>query len=675
MKNLRFKNIILLLVVFVLMFSSCTAQNDNLPNKEQQPNPIGQEEKGEENLPVQKPKGIEDKNASEVDLIPRDVLFADPVRTSPSISPDGSKLVYRLFEDDYDTILVKNLKKDEDEIVVKQPSTAGNYNFFWAGDNKHILILQDSLGDENYHLYASNIETGKIKDLTPFDDVQAMVIEASSKRPDQVLIGLNKDNPAYHDVYRVKISDGSLELLEKNPGNIQGWMIDDNGDVRGALSSNTEGGSDLLVRPSKDGEWRILISWDYESSNNSGPIGFTKDGKSILVLDSRESNAGRLEKIDIETGETSILLEDSTYDVNEILVDDESYEVQAASFIKERKEWTFLNDKTKKTFETISKLNDGDVSLISGSEDDRVWLLAFTSDDKPLSYYIYDSEKDEGTYLFDESPELKDYTLAKTDPITFESRDGLTIHGYITFPPGEKKENLPMILNVHGGPWSRDTWGFDQEVQWMANRGYVVLQVNFRGSSGYGKDFLNAGNKEWGAKMHDDLIDAVDWAVEKGYADTDRIGIYGGSYGGYAALVGATFTPNVFACAVDLFGPSNLVTLLESIPPYWEPILDNYYRRVGNLNTEKDFLESRSPIFKVDQIRIPILIAQGGNDPRVKQSESDQIVKAMEKHKIDVRYLLFPDTGHGFSSPDDRNTFYTAAEKFLAEHLGGRRQK
>ena len=267
------------------------------------------------------------------------------------------------------------------------------------------------------------------------------------------------------------------------------------------------------------------------------------------------------------------MVEDPQYDVYEVLVDDETYEVQAASFIKDRKEWVFFNADTEKAFETISKLNDGDVSFISGSEDDRIWLLAFTSDDEPLSYYIYNREEDVGTHLFDELPELNNYTLAKTEPISFKSRDGLTIHGYITFPPGSKRQDLPMILNVHGGPWSRDTWGFDPEVQWMANRGYVVLQINFRGSSGYGKDFLNAGNKEWGGKMHDDLIDGVNWAIEKGYADPDRIGIYGGSYGGYAALVGASFTPDVFACAVDLFGPSNLVTLLESIPPYWTPIL------------------------------------------------------------------------------------------------------
>ncbi|MGI6372485.1 MAG: S9 family peptidase [Caldicoprobacterales bacterium] len=671
MKLLRLRVVALILVLFIIIMSSCAGERGILPVQVDGIGTDRQGEKIEDHLEDQQVHS----NTGEVELIPREVLFADPVRTSPSISPDGTKLAYRLFEDGYDTILVKYLDQDRDDIPVQQPGTPGNYRFFWAGDNKHILILQDYLGDENYHLYASNIETGRIKDLTPYKDVQAILIGTSIKRPDEVLIALNRDNPANHDVYRVKISSGSLELLERNPGNIQGWMIDDKGDVRGALTSNTDGGSDLLVRDNKDSEWRTLISWDYESSNNSAPLGFTKDGRSMLILDSRESNTGRLIRVDIRTGETTTLVEDPQYDVYEVLVDDETYEVQAASFIKDRKEWVFFNADTEKAFETISKLNDGDVSFISGSEDDRIWLLAFTSDDEPLSYYIYNREEDVGTHLFDELPELNNYTLAKTEPISFKSRDGLTIHGYITFPPGSKRQDLPMILNVHGGPWSRDTWGFDPEVQWMANRGYVVLQINFRGSSGYGKDFLNAGNKEWGGKMHDDLIDGVNWAIEKGYADPDRIGIYGGSYGGYAALVGASFTPDVFACAVDLFGPSNLVTLLESIPPYWTPILDNYYKRVGNLETEKEFLESRSPLFKVDQIKIPVLIAQGGNDPRVKQSESDQIVKAMEEHNLDVRYLLFPNAGHSFSSPDDRITFYTAAEKFLAEHLGGRWQE
>ncbi|NLJ41056.1 MAG: S9 family peptidase [Clostridiales bacterium] len=605
-------------------------------------------------------------------MIPRDILFADPVRTSPAISPDGSKLAYRLFEDGYDTILVRNLQEtNRKETVVRQPDTPGNYRFYWAGDNKHILILQDSLGDEDYHLYASNIETGKIKDLTPYSGVQVMLIDVDGKRPNEVIIALNKDDAAFHDAYRVKIDSGELILLEKNPGNIQGWMTDNNGHVRGALATNSDGGSDLLVQDEKEKQWRTIISWDYESSNNSGPISFADGGRSILAIDSRDSNAGRLVKIDIDTGRSHVIVEDSEFDIEEVLVDDKTYNVSAVSFIKERKEWFFFEDDTMKVFERMKGLNRGDISFIDANENDMIWLFAFISDDKPLSYYIYDRDKDEVVFLFDELPDLDSYVLAKTQPISFSARDGLEINGYITFPPGQGIEELPMVLNVHGGPWSRDVWGFDPEVQWMANRGYIVLQINFRGSSGYGKDFLNAGNKEWGGKMHDDLIDGVNWAVEKGYADPDKVCIYGGSYGGYAALVGAAFTPDVFACGVDLFGPSNLITLLESIPPYWAPILDNYYKRVGNPNTQREFLESRSPLFKVDQIKIPMLIAQGGNDPRVKQSESDQIVKAMERHKIDVRYLLFPDEGHGFSSPDNRNTFYTAAEKFLAEHLGG----
>ncbi|HZJ83734.1 MAG TPA: S9 family peptidase [Clostridia bacterium] len=663
----------LVLLVFALIFSSCTGQKVEITSEADGLKPPHEIDRPREEQ-AKEDNSREEDEQPEAELIPREILFADPIRTSPSISPDGTMLVYRLFEDDFDTLLVRTFGQEK-ETIVTQPQTPGNYRFFWGGDNKHILILQDSMGDENHHLYASNIVTGEIKDLTPYDDVQAIVIDTNSKRPNQVLIGLNKDDVASHDVYRININTGSIELLDKNTGNIQGWMVDHEGDVRGALASNPDGGSDLLVRKDKKDDWRVLISWDYESSNNSGPISFTKDGEDIIVIDSKESNAGRLMKVNIQTGQGEVLFEDPTYDVNEILVDDESYEIQGVSFIKDRKEWILFGDKTKKSFETISQLDDGDVSLIGGSDDDRIWLLAFISDDKPISYYIYDNDRDEGTHLFDELPDINDYTLAKTQPITFESRDGLTIHGYITFPPGVKKENLPMIVNVHGGPWARDVWGFDPEVQWMANRGYISLQINYRGSTGYGKDFINAGNKEWGNKMHDDLIDGVNWAIDKGYTDPDRIGIYGGSYGGYAALVGATFTPDVFACAVDLFGPSNLVTLLESIPPYWGPILNNYYRRVGSLETEKDFLESRSPLFKVDQIKIPVLIAQGGNDPRVKQAESDQIVKAMKEHDLDVRYLLFPDAGHGFSSPDDRNTFYTAAEKFLTEHLGGRQQK
>jgi dipeptidyl aminopeptidase/acylaminoacyl peptidase len=357
------------------------------------------------------------------------------------------------------------------------------------------------------------------------------------------------------------------------------------------------------------------------------------------------------------------------------MVHPDTYEIQAVSFVKERTEWVIFDQSIKEDFEKIKAVDHGDFFILSRDNEDQKWVIGFTRDNGPVPYYAYDRTTKKATFLFDNKPDLKQYELAPMEPVSFKTRDGLTVHGYITFPPGDQKKQLPMVLNVHGGPWSRDTWGYDGEAQWFANRGYICLQVNFRGSTGYGKEFLNASIKEWGGKMHDDLVDAVHWAIKKGYADPKRIAIYGGSYGGYAALVGATFTPDLFSCAVDIVGPSNLITMIKSIPPYWSTLLAIEHKRVGNPDTEEVFLKSRSPLFKVDQIKIPILIGQGANDPRVKQAESEQIVQAMKEKGIDHEYMLFPDEGHGFAKPENRIKFYAHAEKFLAKHLGGRFEK
>jgi dipeptidyl aminopeptidase/acylaminoacyl peptidase len=354
------------------------------------------------------------------------------------------------------------------------------------------------------------------------------------------------------------------------------------------------------------------------------------------------------------------------------MVHPDTYEPQAVSFTKDRQEWKVLDESIKADFDAVTKLDHGDFSVYDRDDADRTWLIGFTKDDGPVSYYAYDREGKKGTFLFVSRPVLQKYTLARMEPISFTSRDGLTIHGYITYPPGKTKTNLPMVLNVHGGPWARDTWGYNGEAQWLANRGYACLQINFRGSTGYGKDFVNISDKEWGGKMHNDLVDGVKWAVDKGIAYPKKIAIYGGSYGGYAALVGATFTPDLFCCAVDIVGPANLVTWITSVPPYWATFRTILYQRIGNPETEEEFLKSRSPLYKVDQIKIPMLIAQGANDPRVPQEESKQIVEALKKNGIDYEYLLFPDEGHGFARPENRLKFYAAAEKFLAKHLGGR---
>ena len=511
-----------------------------------------------------------------------------------------------------------------------------------------------------------------MKDFTPYEEVQVQIIDTNKHFPNELLIGMNKDNPRVHDVYHLDLTTGELNLVAKNPGNIASWLADAELKVRCAVASTAEGGFELMVRESEQSEWEKLLTWDSEDSMTSGPVSFNKDGDALYLIDSRNTNTGRLVRMQIETGDIKVIAEDPQYDAGSVLIHPDSYEVQAVAFTRARTEWIVLDESIKDDFTAIAQLDHGDFYVSDRDNADQTWLISFTKDNGPVSYYSYQLEKKKGTFLFDHMPELNKYALTHMEPISYKARDGLTIHGYMTFPSWKEKKNLPTVLCVHGGPWGRDAWGYDPVAQWFANRGYACLQVNFRGSTGYGKDFVNAGDREWGAKMHDDLIDGVNWAVENGYADPEKVAIFGGSYGGYAALAGATFTPDVFCCAVDIVGPSNLVTLLKSIPPYWSTMLAMFNKRVGNPETEEEFLKSRSPLFKVDQIEIPILIAQGANDPRVKQAESEQIVEAMKKKGLAYEYMLFPDEGHGFARPENRLKFYAAAEKFLAKHLSGR---
>ncbi len=497
------------------------------------------------------------------------------------------------------------------------------------------------------------------------------IIDRNKHFPDELLIAMNKEDERVHDVYHLQLTTGELKLAAKNPGQFIGWVTDADFKVRGAMASNMEGGFDLLVRDTEDSEWKTTISWDSENSLNSGPVAFTLDGKFLIIMDSRNSNAGRLERFEIASGNSEVIIEDPQYDVSNVMIHPDTYEVQAVAFTKARDEWTVLDESIKPDFAAIAKLDRGDFFIYNRDNADDTWLVGFSADNGPIAYYAFDRNTKKGEFLFHHRPELNKYSLVTMEPVSFQSRDGLTIHGYITYPPVKEKKNLPLVLNVHGGPWYRDAWGYNPEAQWLANRGYVCLQVNFRGSTGYGKDFVNAGDKEWGGKMHDDLVDAVNWAVAQGIADPQKVAIYGGSYGGYAALVGAAFTPDLFCCAVDLVGPSNLLSFINSVPPYWSNYLKMMYKRIGNPETEADFLTSRSPLFKVDDIKIPILIAQGANDPRVKQAESEQIVAAMREKGIDHDYLLFPDEGHGFAKPENNLAFYAAAEEFLAKHLGG----
>ncbi len=607
------------------------------------------------------------------ELIPREVLFGNPVKTKPQISPDGQMMAYLAPYNDVLNVWIKTIGKNDDRAITKDDNR-GIHHYAWAHDNKHLLYIQDRDGNENWRLYAVNIKTQSISELTPFEDVTVRIIERNKDYPNELLIALNKRDPKYHDAYHLNLQTGELKLVAENPGDVYWWLADADLRIRGAVLSTPGGGWKFKVRKNEESPWRTLAEWDFENSINNGPIGFTEDGDYVYLLDSRHSNSSRLTKMNLNTGEYQVIAGDSIYDVTSIMMDPDTREIQAVAFAREREEWQALDSSIKDDFAVIRNLHHGDFDIYSRDDKDITWIVGFTADDGPISFYAYNRENQQATFLFYHIPELNDYTLASMESISFTSRDGLTIYGYITFPPDKARENLPMVLRVHGGPFMRDMWGFHSEVQWLANRGYICLQVNYRGSSGYGKAFLNAGNREWGGKIHNDLVDAVNWAVDKGYADPDRVAIYGASFGGYAALVGATFTPDLFCCAIDAFGPGNLVTWIKLIPPYWTGFLANMYKRVGNPETDAEFLRSISPLFKVDRIEIPILIAQGANDVRVKCSESEQIVDELRKKGIDYEYLLFEDEGHGFVKPENKLEFYAAAEEFLAEHLGGRYQ-
>ncbi|GAC1618562.1 MAG: S9 family peptidase [Ktedonobacteraceae bacterium] len=604
-------------------------------------------------------------------LIPRSILFGNPVKAGPRISPDGKRLAYVAPVNGVLNVWVGPIGQDQFRPVTKDTERGIRF-YFWAADNQHILYVQDAGGNENWRLFATDIETQETRDLTPFENVQVQILDSDKHFPNELLIAMNRENPQVHDVYRVDLKTGELTLSAKNPGNIVGWIADTQFKVRAGHAARPDGGLDLVVRDHEEDDWRTIINWDADDSLTSGALGFTQDGQGLYMQDSRGVNAGRLVKLNLATNAIEVIAEDPQYDVENVLIHPDTHEIQAVAFNKDRREWTILDETIRLDFDRIREIHQGDFSIVGRDDADATWIIAFTVDNGPVPFYAYQRKSQSADFLFDNQPELSNYTLAHMEPVVFTARDGLTVHGYLALPVGEQRSNLPLVVNVHGGPWVRDNWGYNPEVQWFTNRGYACLQINYRGSTGYGKDFTNAGDKEWGRNMHADLVDGVRWAVAQGIADEKKIAIYGGSYGGYAALVGATFTPDLFCCAVDIVGPSSLITLIRSVPPYWVPMLASMYKRVGNPDTEEEFLKSRSPLFFVENIKIPMLIAQGANDPRVKQAEAEQIVEAMKSKGISYEYMLFPDEGHGFAKPENRIKFYAAAEKFLAAHLGGR---
>jgi dipeptidyl aminopeptidase/acylaminoacyl peptidase len=607
-------------------------------------------------------------------LIPREVLFGNPERMQPQLSPDGSKMAW-VAPDDRNVLQVWVQSLGEDDA---RPVTAdkkrGIRRYTWAENSKVLVYLQDKDGDEDWHIYGVTLGDGSIRDLTPGEKLQARIEATDPKFPDEILIALNERDPSLHDIYRLNINTGELELVAENPGDVIGFQADSNFKVRAAQAATPDGGVVVRVRDDADAPWRDWIKAGPEDSLTLEVLDFTADGKALYLLSAIGRDTAAVIRKDIATGKETVIAASDEVDAGPVLIHPTKHVVQAVAFAPGRRRWDVVDPDVKADFEGIIRLHHGDFSVVNRDAADATWLVAFNDSQGPIRYFAWDRKARSGKFLFVHQPKLEGLELAEMKPIRFSARDGLTIHGYLTLPVGVAPRDLPTVLFVHGGPWARDQWGYHPYAQWLANRGYACLQVNYRGSTGYGKGFINAGNRQWGKAMHDDLVDAKRWAIAQGFADPDRVAVMGGSYGGYAALASVTFTPEEFACAVDIVGPSNLRTLVQSIPPYWKPMRSQFDVRMGNIDDPKDeeLLRNASPLFRADKIVRPLLIGQGANDPRVKQAESEQIIEAIEKAGGKVTYILYPDEGHGFARPENSIDFNARAEKFLADHLGGR---
>ena len=613
-------------------------------------------------------------------LIPRRVLFGNPDKTATQISPDGRQLSYLAPVDGVLNVWVGPVDDPAAAQPVTQDRGRGIRFYGWAYTNTHILYIQDQGGDENWRLYSVDLTRGATVDLTPVEGTQARIQQSSPDFPDELLVALNDRAPELHDIYRINIRTGERQLVLQNNG-FAGFVSDDAFQLRLAMRMTPDGGSELL-KPDVAGGWSPWMQIAMEDTLTTSPVGFNKTGDTVYMLDSRGRNTAALTSLALDSGTPTVLAENPQADIDGMMVHPTEKHIQAAASTYDRKQWQILDVTITHDMAYLRQVSPGDIEVISRTLDDGMWIVAYVVDDGPVRYYRYDREARQATYLFSNRQALDGLSLAKMHAVVIPARDGLNLVSYLTLPRGSEHADdpqrpatpMPMILLVHGGPWARDAWGYNPWHQWLANRGYAVLSVNFRSSTGLGKDFINAGNREWGAKMHDDLLDAVAWTTQQGIADPARIAIMGGSYGGYATLVGLTFTPETFACGVDIVGPSNIVTLLESIPAYWQPQIELFAKRVGDHRTEdgRAFLAERSPLSYVDRIQRPLLIGQGANDPRVKQAESDQIVQAMQAKGIPVTYALYPDEGHGFARPENNMSFNAITEAFLARCLGGR---
>lgn len=618
---------------------------------------------------------------ADFELVPRDIFFGNPSRIQGRVSPDGKKMSFMAPVDGVLNVWVGPLGDFASAKPVTQDTESGIDSHQWALNGRNLLYIRDTGGDEDFHIYSVDLETGETIDLTPFEKTTGTFVGASHRFPDEYLLGINNRDQRWHDVWRVNVRNGDRELVEQHD-RFSTLIADLDLNVRLALEPTADGGQ-MVFKRLPDGDWAEFFKIEKEDALNTAVLAFTADGTEFLMIDSAGRDKAALLLVDFETDERTIVAEGSLGDISEVIVNPETNEPLAYAVTHQRKEWFGLTDDVKKDLERLGDKLNGEISVLAQTTDNQVWTVISDAPKDPLTYFAYDRNSGSVDELFTSRPDLDGKPLSAMHSVSIQSRDGLELVSYLTLPPhvdsdgdGRPDEPVPMVLDVHGGPWARNAFGYSSWAQWLSNRGFAVLQVNFRGSTGFGKSFLNAGDKQWAADMHNDLIDAVNWAIDEGVAQPDKVAIAGGSYGGYATLVGLTFTPETFACGADIVGPSNLVTLLESIPPYWASFIETFAQRVGDHRTEEgqSFLRSRSPLYKADEITKPLLIGQGANDPRVKQAESDQIVTVMQEKDLPVTYVLFPDEGHGFGRPENRESFYAIMEVFLADCLGGRSQ-
>ena len=629
----------------------------------------------------EKPMTASTTPAANVPLIPREALFGNPTKSGGQISPDGKWLSWMAPWNDVLNVYIAPASDPRAAKRITSITDRPPGGYFWAPDGKSVLYIQDKGGDENFLLYGVDITSGKESKLTPFDKTRVQLIGGSTIQKDKLLVGLNNRDARFHDVHLLDLNSGKLTPVLQNDGGYAGFMADNNLALRMALRPNEAGGTDFF--PIFDGKIaeKPIESTTLDDALSTNPAGYTTDGRTLYWIDSRGRDTAALYAQDVATGKKTLIAENARADLGGTLRDPVTGKILGYSTYYLQNEWTATDPATKASFDFLSGKLTGEWSVQDSTEDGAKWIVANDPVTGPPRTWLYDRKVGSLTPFYITRPELDGMPLQPMRGYEIKARDGLTLPTYLTLPAGSDSnadgvpdKPVPLVMLVHGGPWARDGYGYNGYHQWLANRGYAVMSVNFRGSTGFGKAFTNAGNKNWRTTMQYDIHDALDWAVKKGVTTTDKAAVMGGSYGGYAVLAQLAFYPDKFACGVDIVGPSNLETLLKTIPPYWAPIVRQFHDRMGDPGSPEGSaaLKEMSPLYAAGDIRKPLLIGQGANDPRVNKAESDQIVAAMEKAKIPVTYVLFPDEGHGFRRPENNIAFNAVAENFLAPCLGGR---